>query len=383
MWPLMENNISEEDRSSMANFILSTDKLTNGKKVIEFEKKWSAWLGVDFSCFVNSGSSANYLAAACMRETKGLGEVIVPALGWSSDISSLTNLGFTPVFVDIDLTTMGLCADGVQAAITERTVGVVVVHALGFNALTPELLDVIQQTELFLIEDCCEAHGACIDNTRKVGTVGDVSLFSFYYGHHITTVEGGIVSTNNQALIDVLKMYRSHGLTREASPAIQRQYAAEYPDLYPEFTFAVPGFNFRSTEINAHLGLIQLGRLDDNVNQRNQNLKTFLDHLDRDRFFTDFNTAGVSSFALPLILRNNDEAFFDGLCARLRDAKFEFRRGTAGGGNLAWQPFVKALPSKAMPVVEQVHYFGLYLGNGGHVDESMLRQAMRIVNFDS
>ena len=269
-WPLINDNISQRDKEVLADFILNTDRFTNGPKVVEFEKAWSKWLGVSYSVMVNSGASANYITTSIVRELKGQGgEIIVPTIGWVSDISSVINTGFTPVFVDISLDTLAIDPDKVRQAINENTKAIVLVHALGFDGLNEELISLARDNDLILIEDCCESHGT-LHESKLVGSIGDMSCFSFYFGHHITTIEGGFVCTNDEKIYQLAKLFRSHGMTREASPEIQKEYQRD--DLNPLFTFAVPGYNMRSTELNAVLGLEQLPRLDFNVLERKKNL---------------------------------------------------------------------------------------------------------------
>ena len=184
-WQLINDSITKEDKKALTDFI-NTDgvRFTNGEKVKEFEKQWSEWVGCKHSVYVNSGASANYIMASIMKEEKGLGEVIVSPLGWVSDVSPLVNLGFTPVFVDVDLKNMSITLDNIKKAVTEKTVGITLVHVLGFNAVNDELVKFCKDKDLFFIEDCCEAHGAT-SNGKRVGNFGDVSNFSFYFGHQI------------------------------------------------------------------------------------------------------------------------------------------------------------------------------------------------------
>ena len=166
------------------------------------------------------------------------------------------------MFVDVDMSTMAITYENIKAAINENTKAIVMVHALGFNGLNDQIIQLAKENDLILIEDCCEAHGATYKQTR-VGALSDISCFSFYFGHHMTTIEGGMVCTNDEEIYQLARMLRSHGMTREASKEVQERYSS--PDLNPLFTFAVPGYNMRSTELNAVLGLTQIKRLDSNV----------------------------------------------------------------------------------------------------------------------
>src|SRR5262249_38236522 len=264
-WPLMRNNITREDLNAVCDLHQQEDPvLTQGTNVRAFEREWSEWLGVKHSVFVNSGSSANLVTMAALKELYGAGEIIVPTITWVSDIASVMWCGLKPVFVDIDPRTLGMDNEQVLERITPQTRAVFLTHVLGFNALGQKLLTELECRGIPLIEDVCESHGATFHG-RKLGTFGLASNFSFYYAHHLSTIEGGMVCTNNADFYETVRMFRSHGLVRELeSPSRQREFWDEYPDLNREFIFAYPGFNMRGTEINAVIGRSQLKRLEDN-----------------------------------------------------------------------------------------------------------------------
>ena len=172
-WPLINDNISQEDKKVLSDFILNSNRFTNGPKVAEFEEAWSKWLGVRYSVMVGSGAAANYITTSVVREIKGQrGEIIVPPIGWVSDVSSIINTGFTPVFVDVDMSTMAISYQNIKAAINENTKAIVMVHALGFNGLNDQIIQLAKDNDLILIEDCCEAHGAT-HGQNKVGVDRD------------------------------------------------------------------------------------------------------------------------------------------------------------------------------------------------------------------
>jgi CDP-4-dehydro-6-deoxyglucose reductase, E1 len=367
-WPLMKNNISRTDLAAVVDFLQQDDPiLTQSTEVQKFEKEWSAWLGVKHSVFVNSGSSANLLTISALRERSGVGEIIVPTLTWVSDIASVIQCGFKPVFVDIDRRTLGMDNAQVIGKITPQTKAVFLTHVLGYNGLSRLLVDELAARGIPLIEDVCESYGATF-NGRKLGTFGLMSDFSFYYAHHLTTVEGGMISTDDSDLYETLRMLRSHGMVRESTADELRQcYAERYPDLNPEFIFAFPAYNMRSTEISAVMGRSQLRRLDENNSLRYENLTLFLDHLDSNKYQTDFETVGSCNYALTLVLKHPDTAFCNKVVRVLQQHGVEFRRGTAGGGNQLRQPYLRRLLGEPdltrFPMVEHVHFYGFYIGN--------------------
>ena len=385
-FPLMRNNILRQDLDAVIDHLKEDDPiLTNGPNVRAFEAEWSRWLGVEYSVFVNSGASANLLSMTILRmlHPDG-GEVIVPPLTWVSDIASVLQTGFTPVFADIDLATLGLETRQTLACITDRTNAVFVTHAQGFNALTTELVDELARRRIMLIEDVCESHGARHGN-RKLGSIGYMSNFSFYYAHHMSTIEGGMVCTNDPEIYQKTRMLRSHGMVRESTdPDTKASYARTHPDLNPDFIFAFPAYNVRNTEIGAILGRKQLPRLDANNHRRTRNLNLFLSLIDPDRYQTNFRIEGSSNYAFNLILRDPDEALMWRLMEQLRSAGIEFRRGSAGGGNQLRQPYLKGIVAadayKAFPVTDHIHFYGMYLGNFPDLTETEIRDVCAVIN---
>ena len=253
--PLMLNNISREDLDCLIQYLQQDEpRLTQGSNVLNFEQEWSDWLGVKYSVYVNSGASANLITIAVLKELAGNGEILVPPLTWVSDIAAVLHSGYEPVFVDINPGTLALDTEQVIANISQSTKAVFLTHVQGFNGLTQKLLDHLDKLNIPLIEDVCESHGATF-NGKRLGTYGLMSNFSFYYAHHMSTIEGGMVCTDNEDIYQMLRMFRSHGMVREATDeTLRSQYATTHPDLNPDFIFVYPAFNVRNTEIGAVIG---------------------------------------------------------------------------------------------------------------------------------
>ena len=363
----MENNILREDLDALIRYLQQPEPmLTQSAQVRAFEEEWSKWLGVRYSVFVNSGSSANLITMCALRELRGPGEVIVPTLTWVSDIASVLQAGFNPVFVDIDPHTLGMDVDQVLAKVGPNTRAVFLTHILGYNAVNQKLLDGLKAKNIPLIEDVCESHGATFRG-KKCGSMGWASNFSFYYAHHMSTIEGGIVSTDDPELYQTLRMFRSHGMVREVNdPAFKENWIRRHPDLNPDFIFAFPSYNVRSTELNAVLGRAQLPRLDANNRLRTRNLEAFLGGLDSKKFRTDFAVEGSSNYAFTLVIQEPDPEYRDRVQAAMLEAKVEHRRGTSGGGNELRQPYLRRLypeEYKKYPQVDHVNFYGNYIGN--------------------
>ncbi len=383
-WPLMSNNISRADLDAVIRFLQQDDPiLTQSAQVRAFEKEWSEWLGVKYSVFVNSGSSANLITLAALREHAGGGEVIVPTLTWVSDIAAVLQNGFTPVFVDIDPRTLGMDTRQVIEKITSRTRAVFLTHVLGYNALDDVLLNELKRRGIPLIEDVCESHGATFKG-RKAGTFGLLSNFSFYYAHHMSTIEGGMICTDDPGYYEMLRMFRSHGMVRESqSEELRARYRSDWPDLNPDFIFAFPAYNVRSTEINAVMGRSQLPHLDARNALRRRNLDCFLDHLDGKKYFTDFEREGSCNYAFTLVLKEPDAELWKRIEVALRARKIEFRRGASGGGNQLRQPFLrKLLPEeyRKYPKVDHVHFYGCYIGNYPELSTERIEELCLLLN---
>lgn len=384
-WPLMNNNITRNDLDVLIEFLKQDDPiLTQSQNVRSFEREWSDWLGVKYSVFVNSGASANLITMAALRHLYGEGEVVVPTLTWVSDISAVIQNGLEPVFVDIDPNTLGMDIGQVISQLNDKTRAVFLTHVLGFNGLDQTLIDECHKRDILLIEDVCESHGATF-NKRKLGSIGFASNFSYYYAHHMSTIEGGMVCTNDEQFYETIRMLRSHGMVREINnPTIKKDWIANNPECNPEFIFSYPAYNVRSTEINAVIGRNQLKRLDQNNLVRERNLKIFLNNLDPSKYRTDFVIEGSVNYALTLVIREPNLKFCERVMSTLKEVGVEFRRGLSGGGNQLRQPFLKGrVPNgyfKEFPKVEHVHFYGFYIGNYPSLDESRILQLCDVLN---
>ena len=382
----MRNNILREDLDAVIEHLKQDDPiLTHGPNVRAFEEEWSKWLGVKYSVFVNSGASANLLSMAIMkiRFPEG-GEIIVPSLTWISDIASVIQNGFTPVFVDIDPYTLGMKDEDVLSKISSKTRAVFITHVQGFDALTDKLIAELKKRNIPLIEDVCESHGAK-HNNEKAGSIGWISNFSFYYAHHMSTIEGGMVCTNDELVYQQVRMLRSHGMVRESNDqAFREKYINENPELNPDFIFAFPAYNTRNTEIGGILGRSQLKRLDKMVEVRNDNLKTFLNTINVKKYRTDFKLEGCSNYAFNLILQEPDVDFVKILMSKMKETGIEFRRGSAGGGNQIRQPYLKSIVPENhhldFPNVEHVHFYGFYIGNFPDLKKEEVLDISKILN---
>jgi len=385
---LMENNINYDDIKVLTKFLKKKPVLTQSKKVLEFEKKWSKWLGCKYSVFVNSGSSANLLSISCLKYikiNKKKNEIIVPPLTWSSDINSIIHNGFKPVFVDINRNSLSMDPDKIIKKINKNTLAVFITHAQGFNGLNKKLLKYLKKKKIYLIEDVCESHGF-IFNEKKHKNFGKISNFSFYYAHHMTTIEGGMISTNSKSIYYILRSLRSHGLLREVkSKKFRSYYIKKHKDLSEQFIFLYPAYNLRNTEIGAVLGINQLKSLNKNIALRNKNLLYFLNNLNNEIYQTKFNLDGSSNYAFPLILKDPSFSKRNKLEKIMDKYKIEYRRGNAGGGNQLRQPYLAKYVNKQVikskfKNVDHVHFFGYYIGNYPSLKKEKIKKICNILN---
>ena len=375
MWKLMDCAITQSDKLKLIEFISSSDMYTCGKKVEEFESKWSEWLGCKHSLFVTSGSTANLLLLASIKEFYNIpngSKVLVPACTWVTNVSPVFQNGLEPVFCDINLDnysfdTNNLPDDDIKI--------VFVTHLLGLNAPMQELKN--KYPDAIFIEDICESHGITDEYGKKRG-YGTGSTFSFYYGHHMTTIEGGMISTDNTELYQLMKLKRSHGMARHLLPENYEKTISEYPNIDPKFLFLTDGYNFRNTELNAVIGIEQLQRLDESIKIRKSNYDRFMLYLLK--YETFFHVPKYdpynSSFCLPFVCKTKE--LKTKLINIFNKLKIEYR--PIVGGNLLIHPFLdKWKNSTKTPNADLLNDNGVYIGNSQFVTLEMIDMAFEYI----
>ena len=384
----MNNNFTNRDMLDVRKLLKNKDVvLTQSKQVARFEEKWSKWLNVKYSTFVSSGSSANFISISLLKilnKNKKKNEIIVPALTWVSDINSIIMNGFKPVFVDINLSNLSMNTEQVIKKINKKTLAVFITHAQGFNGLNQNLIKILKRRKIHLLEDVCESHGANFKN-KKLGSFGLISNFSFYYAHHMTTIEGGMICTNNKKIYELSKILRSHGMAREAgNTSFEKKMKNKYKNLSPQFIFLYPTLNFRNNEIGATIGLSQLKNLNKNNLKRKNNFIFFLKNIDKNKYWSEFDTKGSCNYAFPIILKTKSIKKRNYFETALLKNKIEFRRGNAGGGNQLRQPYLKKIIKiknfSKFKNVDKVHFFGYYIGNYPDLQRNKILKITKILN---
>lgn len=335
--------------------VLLSTRVTMGEQVRAFEAAWAAYCGRRHGVMVNSGSSANLLVLAALVETGRLrpgDEVACPAVAWSTSLFPIAQVGLVPVVVDVDPRTLGLDAGLVRRHAGPRLKAALAVHLLGQPA------DVDGLDGLLVVEDACGAHGA-VSRGRRVGGIGLAGTFSFFFSHHVSTIEGGMVVTDDDALADAMRSLRAHGWVRERSD--RGALAAAAPEIDPRFLFVSPGYNLRPTELAGAFGLRQIERLPAWVARRRANHAEWCARLGGlVEVFPEVPGTEHSGFAFPMVV-DGDRA---GLMAHLEARRIETR--PISGSNLARQPAFRHVPARLpgpLPVADRVHTQGFFVGN--------------------
>jgi len=337
-----------------------------GKYVIEFEKKFAKYFGAKYAVTVNSGSSANLISVASLffkkhQPLKKGDEVIVPTLSWSTTYYPLQQYGLKLKFIDIEIDTLNMSVEKIIKACTSKTKLIVAVNILGNPMELFKLRSFCKKRKIYLMEDNCESMGAKIKK-KYSGTFGIVNTFSTFFSHHISTIEGGIVLTNNFEIYNLLLSLRSHGWTRDLS---KNFYLKRYQKKYENYCFTIPGYNVRSTNLNAAIGLVQLKKLKKFIEIRRVNHQYFSKIFKNDkRFFFQKFSKYHSCFAFTLIIKPKYKHLKNKIFKILRQKKIEFRLVT--GGSFFKHPvkkyfsFTKFNGSRN---VDYVHENGFFVGN--------------------
>jgi CDP-6-deoxy-D-xylo-4-hexulose-3-dehydrase len=367
MYSLASSTWGNEEVSVSTN-ILESGNLTMGKEVREFEEMFAKYIGTKYAVMFNSGSSANlaifaalkYVSNSRMRDGD---HVIVPAVSWSTTYYPVNQTGCILKFVDIDPNTLNLDVGKVEEAITEKTKAIFVVNLLGNPAEWSKLQEIATKYNIILIEDNCESLGAKFSG-RHTGTMGFAGTYSSFFSHHISTMEGGMVTTDDEAMYHTLKSIRAHGWTRDLPDKnfVFDKTGANWDDM---FRFVLPGYNLRPLELEAAIGKVQLKKLDSFVTARRENADYFLKMISNLSDFRPQREVGESSwFGFSLVLEGKLKGHRSELITSLDDAGIESRPIVTG--NFTRNPVIKHLdcaPIPSLPVADDIHDNGLFVGN--------------------
>ncbi len=362
---LADETISKQNIDELIAWLKTGPWLTQGALVREFERRWGEWLPVKHSVFVNSGSSANLLMYDSVRLSGKIKnkKVIVPAVCWPTSVAPAIQLGFEPIVCDADPDTLALDPEELERLLRQTgAAAVVMVHILGVPANLDAILKLKKKFGFILMEDSCAATGSEYDS-RRVGTFGDISTFSFFYGHHLSTIEGGMVCTVDDELHDILLQIRSHGWAKDLPPDTEAGQANAHHamEFNRPFTFYYPGYNVRSADLNARIGLSQLAGVDTVIRRRIENHAIYQSRFQDAGFDCQKNPkASICSIAFAGLAKNS--AHRDRIAVALRDKHIETR--PIGVGNLVRQPFWPKTGGRVEgKVADRVYETGFQLPN--------------------
>lgn len=382
MIPLVKDTIDTGDIDALIEWLKGYPHLTKGKVTEEFEKKWAAQAGVNHAVFVNSGSSAILLMLYALMErgelTKG-DKIVVPAVSWATDLAPVIQLGLEPILCDCNLDDLSIDIEMFKKAISdEKPKALILVAVLGLVPQMDILESICDENDIILLEDICEGLGSEFKG-RKLGTWGLMSACSTYFGHHISTIEGGVITTNDNELYNILKSIRSHGWDRDMDEPYRNKLREEFPCTPFEalYKFYYCGFNMRSTDLQAFLGVSQLDKLPEIIKKRNENYKLYdsLLHEFLWRPVQPHPQCHVSSFAYPLVCDKRN------LIAE-ELAKNNIACRPLISGSMHKQPFWKRKGNGSFKLTNasQVNDRGMYVPNNHQLSQSEIELICSIVN---
>ena len=377
---LVKDTIDNKDIDKLIEWLGTYPHLTKGPLTLELEKKWSKWLGRKYSVFCNSGSSANLLMLYSLivsnRIKKG-DKVVVPSVAWATDLSPVMQLGLKPVLCDSNMDDLSVDLEHLEKIFKEeKPSALMFVSVLGLVPDMKKVLDLCSKYSVYLLEDTCESMG-CEYKGKKLGTFGMMSTFSTYFGHHISTIEGGFVSTDDKELYELLVSLRSHGWDRDLSKDTQNKLQKEWDisDFNSLYTFYYPGFNLRSTDLQAFIGLGQIDKLDEWGMKRAKNFGVYQEEIKNNYWKVKTQEYSfTSNFAYPVIHPNRNK-----IVKKLQENNIQVRPMICG--SMGTQPFYEREYGRIeLPNVSVIDKYGFYVPNHSYLTKGELYKIIDIVN---
>ena len=350
------------------NDVIKSNRYTMGSKVRQFENEFSKFFDVKYSLMLNSGSSANLLAIASLiiDEETDLNqgdEVIVPAVSWSTTFSPISQYGLKLRFVDIDLNTLNIDENLIESAITKKTKAIFAVNLLGNSCNFKKLKYLCDKYNLLLLEDNCESLGAKYDN-KFTGTIGNVGTFSFFFSHHMQTMEGGMLVTNNKKTYELANSMRAHGWIRDL-PDDNSLFKKTGDNFEDSFKFITPGYSIRPLEMSGAIGSVQLRKINSFIDNRRENAKFFNELFKSNENIIIQKETGESSwFGFSIVLKNKFLGKRSEVLKKLSNANIETRPIVAG--NFTKNPTIKYMDHTISGELKNAEYIdenGFFVGN--------------------
>ena len=379
MITLVKDTIGNEDIDRLVEWLKTYPRLTKGPITLDFEKKYSKWLGRKYSVFVNSGSSANLLMLSALQQGDYLknNKVVVPSVAWATDLSPVIQLGLEPVLCDSNMEDLSVDLEHLEKIFQEESPSVLMfVSVLGLVPNMDELVNLCDEYNVILLEDTCESMG-CEYKGQKLGTFGKMASFSTFFGHHISTIEGGLISTDDFKLYELLLSIRSHGWDRDLSSETQSHLQQDWDvsKFDAMYTFYYSGFNMRSTDLQAYIGLAQIDKIDDWGKKREHNYNLYFSLIKNDYWRPkSHHNSLTSNFAYPIISPHRDK-----IVKELQKNKVEVRPMICG--SMGTQPFyVKKYGELKLPKVSIIDEYGFYVPNHPSLSEEEVKFICDIIN---
>jgi len=381
MTKLVSDTINRDDINALIEWLQQDPipRLTKGDLTAELEEKWAKKIGTKYSVYVNSGSSAILLALAALNESNRLknNRIVVPALSWATDVSSPMLLGLDPIMCDCNLHDLSCDLTALEFIFKQdNPAALILVSPLGLVPQMKEVVELCEKYDVILLEDVCESMGSKYNN-KNLGSFGFASFFSMYFGHHLSTIEGGFINTNDEDFYHMLLMMRSHGWDRDLPKWKQDELRKEYNcnKFDALYNFYVPGFNLRATDLQAFIGLRAIDKLDNYVVKRTNNFNTYKSWITNNKLNLDnytYNT--ISNFAMPIVHEQRDNIVKD-----LISANIKVRPLIAG--NMASKPMWKKYAcGESLPNAELIEKHGFYVPNHQDLTSQEISQITDIIN---
>lgn len=356
---LAADTITRDDLVALSEWVLTGSRLTKGPETAAFEQEFADRIGSRHAVFVNSGSSANLLMVSALKESGRLRNLtaIVPAISWATTVSPFLQLGYETILCDADPETLGVDVEHLEELIARHNPSVLaLVHVLGHANRMDQIRALCDARDVFILEDACEALGSAGPRGEALGTFGIAGSFSLYYGHHLSTIEGGVIVTDDDGLFELLVAMRSHGWARDLEPQARKRLSERYSiDEFRElYTFYFPGYNLRATDLQAFIGRRQLRGLDEVVAARKRIDDRYRTKLGG--FYAQTSeTSRLSPFAFGTVVQSPAT-----VAAELTEHGIESRPLICG--NIARHPFwLDRFGPIELPIADQVHFHGMYL----------------------
>lgn len=379
---LVSDTISKQDIQNLVSWLSQEEipQLTKGPLTIKFQENFSSFLGDDLrSCFINSGSSAILLSLLALKIKNNIKKVVVPSVSWATDLSSPIVLGIEPILCDCNLEDLSLDLEKLeQIFIEEKPEACILVSVLGLVPDMKKITELCEKYGVILLEDVCESLGSKFQN-QYLGSFGLMSFFSFYYGHHISTIEGGMITTKDKEIHDLLVSIRNHGWDRDWDDELKQEYREKYnvDPFTSMYTFYFPGLNVRSTDLQAFIGIDQIEKIDPFSDIRNRNFLMYSElisenHLNIKQRPGDF----ISNFAYPVVHSEKNS-----IISKIKSKNIEVRPLIAG--SMAKQPFASDLNRKfGAGNSDIIHEKGFYLPNHQNLTIDEIKLISSIVNSE-